>query len=577
MMKLKQKISTPLGFSILFNAVVLFVSIFVFHPFFEENDDAFLALLSEGAYGAHESHLIYVSTILGKIMTILSSILPMIRWHSIMQYLFLFLSFCMITYLLCERKQGKLYAVLFILSTFYELYVSLQYTKTAAFTVITGFVCLFTAAKSELEKGRRHTVILVVGDVLIIYGALLRNSSFYLACIPALCMGLYEIYRYLVLKKEAVKKVLELFGKIFLPVVCFVFLLFVVDSHIYANDAQWSAFKKYNNTRMKLLDYRYDLLDYQKYSESLQGLGVSSNDALLYLTWQFGDDRICTADFMNAVLESGASKEVNIELLKAFVSNLFEQIYSLNALLPGMLCLLVFLLRCMSQKEKRRYAVFLCLEGIITFVILSYFQYSGRWNHRVVYALLTVMLLLAVFIGFFNQADSNESERPVAFRDVFAVSAVLLLFLNGGLFLGNQFNYQAYLRTEPDSHAQTSYMQTRKDTLFVLDTFTFQHAYQYDVFHAYEEGSLDNVIAVGSWFVNSPVTKSIAERYGCTNPFDALENEQHSTILVDNYYPREKALYLREHYGKIIEPVHEETRNGYDFYSMKETQNEWNK
>ena len=119
MMKLKQKISTPLGFSILFNAVVLFVSIFVFHPFFEENDDAFLALLSEGAYGAHESHLIYVSTILGKIMTILSSILPMIRWHSIMQYLFLFLSFCMITYLLCERKQGKLYAVLFILILIY--------------------------------------------------------------------------------------------------------------------------------------------------------------------------------------------------------------------------------------------------------------------------------------------------------------------------------------------------------------------------------------------------------------------------------------------------------------------------
>ena len=49
-------------YSLILNVAVLCTAIFVFIPFFEENDDTHIAMIAEGAYSGREYHLIYVNS-----------------------------------------------------------------------------------------------------------------------------------------------------------------------------------------------------------------------------------------------------------------------------------------------------------------------------------------------------------------------------------------------------------------------------------------------------------------------------------------------------------------------------------
>ena len=575
-MKLKQKFLNPIVFSLTVNTVVLLISVLLFHPFFEENDDAFLAMIAEGAYGTRESHLIYVSSVLGRLLTLLYSVLPAIRWHCVLQYAFLFLAYCAVTVILCRRRHGKLLSVLLLLCTFYESYVSLQYTKTAAVVTAAGFVLLFESVRTKRTEGKFPAALIVIGDLLLLYGALLRSSAFLLSSALLLCVGLYELYR---LYKESgkgrfFKKLLD-YAAVFAPVLCLVFLLFAFDRQAYKTDGNWNAFMEYNNTRMALLDYRYDLLDYAANAERLKSLGISENDALLYLTWQFGDDRVLRTEFMETVLAGAQPRAVDGALFKAFASSLFEELYSLSALVPGLFCVLALLVLSSfagNRAEKKSFLLYLLLNAGALSVILFYYQYSGRWNHRVVSALFLVLLLGLFFESSVHVQGEEVNKREQELFKAELLAIALVAFFNIGLLLDNQFTYRDYQREEPAYAAQLAAMRKDKDKLFVMDMFTFQRAYQYDVFTAYPVGSLDNAVLAGSWFVNSPITRAITKGYGYANPFEALEKGNGDVVLLDNCYPEEKAQYLSEHTGQTFEAVYEKTENGFQCYIIKETE-----
>lgn len=571
MKKLRQYFSNSIVFSLTVNAIVLLISALLFRPFFEENDDAFLAMIAEGAYGLRENHLIYVSSILGRLLILLYSVAPVIRWHCILQYLFLFLAYFTIIVVLCRYRYGKLFSVLLLLCTFYESYVSLQYTKTATIVTATGYLLLFEALRRKRKEGKFPAALIMIGDILLLYGALLRNSAFLLACALLLCTGLFELYR---LYKETgknlfFKKLID-YAVIFIPVLCLVLLLLAFDSQVYKEDENWNAFMKYNETRMALLDYRYDLLDYTANAVRLKSLGISENDALLYLTWQFGDDRVVNTPFMEDVLTGAKPRTVDTTLLKSFLSHLFEELYSLSALVSGLFC--VFTLLILSaftgdRTKKRSFLLYLIINAVILAVILFYYQYSGRWNHRVVSALFLALLLVLSYEG-----SIQEKEEEYGILKACLLAIAMVAFFNIGLLLDNQFTYRAYQREEPAYAKQLAALRKEKDTLFVMDMFTFQRAYQYDVFTAYEAGSLDNMVLAGSWYVNSPITKSITNNYGYTNPFEALEKGNGEVVLLDNYYSEEKAQYLSEHTKQTYKAVYEKTENGFDRYVIKETE-----
>ena len=557
--KIKNRISRPFTFSLLLNAVTLIASIFVYKPFFEENDDAFLSMIAEGAYGAKETHLIYANIILGNIYKGLYTICSRVRWHSVLQYMFLFVAFTTLVYILQKMEKGKITSVIVMLTVFYEVYVSVQYSKTATIVSVIGFIALYEAIRRQYDKK-----LLTVGYVLLLYGMLLRDSSFCLAILFMIVPGVYEVLRRE--EQSFIKKLLP-YIKVLVPA-AFVFVLtFAVNKLAYSSNDEWNRFMGYNDTRMELQDFRYDLLDYVKYGDKLTEMGISENDAMLYLTWQFGDDVTLNEAAMREVLDAGQPRHIGVEMLKNFAENIYEDVFLLNMAIIGLLMITTMLYSVLisgyKDKTNKIAIVTITCEILIFVGVLGYYQYSGRWSHRIVYAAVLILPIVFSYIV----ADFMEGNAD-SFWGYEKVAVTLLLFTCAGMFLGNRFEYNEAKRGDVKYRSFLESISDNKNDLYIADTFTFQRAYRYDVFHPYAEGSLENFAAVGSWFVNSPVTKNITHSFGYENPFSALADASDNVILVDNMYAAAKLEYINEHYNNDyrLEIIGEQ--DGFTLYSV---------
>ncbi len=623
MNKTENKTYNPIWTSIALNAVTLIISLFVYRPFFEENDDAFLSMIAEGAYGVREPHLIYTNIILGRIYKALYTLCPVIRWHSILQYIFLFTALSTLTTILLKQGDGSpfhcarqgdgflgtffrtlrsrdiILPIIFVLGISYEAYVSLQYSKTAAFVSAAGYLCLLfsfrpnwsTDAPEDFIKpsaedtgenadtgrinkdGEDHIKMCAGGNaamrilacILLIYGMLLRDSSFMLATLLLIPAGIYEFVK-LCGKNGRKPAEIKAFIGIFTAMACLFLLFKYVDRTAYDRDAAWKDFMEYNGTRMQLLDYRYDLLDYNKYGSRLESMGVSENDALLYLTWQFGDDRVLSTEKMKEILNGAPSRRFDIDLVKKLAQHIYDDILAFNPLVIGTLLIITAVLVMTIGKKTRGLFAVIISQLMIFAGVIVYYEYSGRWSHRIVFAAMMILMASGVYLlACGDRTPGNESSigeisgKTVTDNGTSGTAAgiiVLLVISCLTVLLGNRLDYNAYRRSDQDYRAFLENTGASDDALYIADTFTFQEAYRYDVFNPYSQGSLRNFAAVGSWYVNSPITKQITGRFGYDNPYLALAGisdepgKNAEVILTDNIYVNEKTEFLREHYGE---------------------------
>ena len=499
----------------------------------------------------------------------------------ILQLLFLFLVFTVLTYVLQKYRYGKFISILVLLASSYESYVSIQYSKTAALVSIIGYITIFCAVRLELNipndkdnerfgvremflANKESRILIILGCILIAYGILLRDSSFYLATLFAFILTIYELFRYCNKTEERLYNIPSLiFGyfKLMLPVIMIFVFLFACDNILYYGDEEWTEFLTYNNARMQLLDYRYDLLDYSKYGEELNAMGVSENDTFMYLTWQFGDDTVLNVSEMSDLLKRGERRKINLEFIKGFVKHIYDDMMILNPLIIGSFFIVVGGLFFSIAKKHKVISATIGVLMAVSFAILIYFQFSGRWSHRVVYAELLLLFISVMFV-IGETVDVADLKGGTVFTSFMVLSTVAVL-------LGNRFDYNDYCRQHGNNYDEFFEMiNEHKDKLYVADTFTFQDAYKYDVFKTYEEGYMDNFVTVGSWFVNSPITRRITENYGYANPFRALVSCNNDVILVDNMYPIEKMKYLTTHYSDVYEFKPTSRKTEFDTYKV---------
>ena len=575
----KKKNNNHIVYSLNVNTITLLIALFAYHPYFEENDDAFLAMIAEGAYGAREVHLIYSNVVLGYIYRALYSACPVIRWHSVLQYVFIFMALTAFTYVIravCtdmgHEETGSLLPIVFLLVVFHESYVSLQYSKTATLVCVAGYILILyalyrrrifkdlkKAANDKLNKkigkidrDRQKTsgtlLITVIAYLLLLYGILLRGSSFMLASLVLLPLLVYDFAGNMKKGKGRRGRVFLRYFLAFLPVLAVFAGLTLADRAAYSRDAAWKDFMEYNNTRMDLLDYRYDLLDYNKYADRLEDMKISENDAFMYLTWQFGDDSVLSIDKMNEVLKGAPARWTVTDCLKALALHTYEDILIFNPLVLAILISVIYLVFSYIRKRDRGGLILLIASLVVFAGILVYYEYCGRWSHRIVFAAMLALafeLLCMIMTGGLSEKPGFESTAMAdAVMTFLAIACIAVL-------LGNRLDYNSYRRNEQDYRAMLESLKDDKDTLYVADTFTFQRAYRYDVFRPYGQGSLDNFVTVGSWLVNSPITRGITDRYGYSNPFAALAGKDSvgkSVLLIDNMYKDEKLKYLNDHY-----------------------------
>lgn len=583
--------------SIVINAVVVITSVLVFVPFFEEIDDVHVAMIAEGAYGTPEWHLIYPNFILGKLYVLLQSIAPMIRWHVILQYVFIYVGYVLLIYILFKHKRGKYMVVPAILSTFYELYVSIQYTKTAAFVCSVGMLLIFEYVrnKAKVNLARKEiltfdakgtsiedVMYLTAALVLIVYGTLLRPESFFIAAVPISAVGIVELLR----TKEFIR-----YMCVFVPVLLAVFLLSFLNSYVYSKDSSWASFMSYNKARMQLNDYRYDILDFTKYEAKLAELNVSENDALAILTYQFGDDNVLSYERMKEIRDAFPSKSISYELFANLFEHLANEFLTHYLLFVGALGLgMAYIVAIITDRSKsnpgfitdsRRKVLGLVIMIATCGAAIFYFEYSGRFSHRLMASVLIPTVFSICYIVDSLPIRENESkivfggnrsDKTLFLSVAFSVMSVIACIF---LYIGNVRDYNEYLLTDGVIYEDLIGIldDNEEECLHIADTFTFQNAFKYRTFYPEQRDMFDSFVTCGSWFVNSPITKTITQRYGYDNPYDALRSESDRVVLLDNSGLDCKLLFLKEHYGKVYEAVPLENTRKINVYAIREKDN----
>ena len=325
---------------------------------------------------------------------------------------------------------------------------------------------------------------------------------------------------------------------------------------------------------MAMIDVNYESLQYDKYGDELAELGVSENDAYMYVTWQFADESVATPELMNSIASLSSGSRFDVEMLKAWAANFYSDVFVFNPVVITIFALMGFLF-ILSRPFSAGWLY--CLGESALFAVMSvYYQYSGRWTHRLVYSALLLMLVVTVTVPVFNDRDyfkrngQGSSLYGCSIDTVFKTLLPILCVMAVASRMGNEFEYREYQRDEQNFSVLQMYMEEEKDTLFVADTFTCGTRYKYDIFTPVKKGALDNYVTTGSWNTASPIEHDIVKKYGYSDPFDALKSGSDNVILIDNNCPERKAQYFTEHGdGPRYAAEYIETVSGYNLYRIR--------
>ena len=582
-------------FAFVSNLITLFVSLVLFKPYFEETDDTFMAMIAEGAFGKRDAHVVFSHYILGLLEKGAQGVFTNVRMHSIIQYIFIFGGMLLVSYVLLQFKSGRIYVILFQMASFYEIYVALQFTKTAAFTAGCAIFALlvmlrrycFSDVSGNKPDGEERVdyervdaphdrksfwVVVAASLVIFTYGCMLRYEGAAIALCLMGSVGACTFVRCFISKKEKMHFVKPEDKKWTSYIKCAAVLLgifaivVVTMSSAYRKDG-WAEYSDYNKARSLMVDNRCDAFDYTRNAATLGEAGVSENDALMYMTCMLPDPKEIGADEIRNIIAAQPPKRIDADLLKAWLMNLYESYFVLSGLTLGVIMLLGIVVIGAKKQYLPEYVV-----GIVTVAAMgAYFQYSGRWSHRLAYSLMLALLLAVLYLKT-GLTDSVSTTKGACKKELAAVLMVILGFSMVGGWLSNRFEYNEYLRNKSavDIDILKAHALENRDTLFCYDTFTLQDCFKYSVFRAEHEGDFANLVSCGNWLHESPVTKGQLSAFGYESPVEALKSKDAKVVLVDNCYPGQKALYLCEHSDEgEYSAVMKENVGGFDIYNIK--------
>ena len=533
MKRVREFLGSRAGFAATSNLITLLASVIFYRPFWEEGDDVAMALLAEGAYGYYEPHILYSNTIYGKILCMFQMAVPSLRWHSVFMYLFTFAAMTSFVYAIAKDRKGKVLSVIVLAGMFYETYVAFQFSKVAT--------VMFEIVRGDLPKTVRRRLTAAV-MICQFYSVILRYESFILASFVAGIFGICVVIRECKRGEFALR--VKSYCRVFLPVFAIFAVCLFTNRYTYSSGG-WKEYADYFSYIEQITDYHYNSLIYDLHGKELADLGVSENDALMLVTYQAPDSGFLTRDLMGniAALDPKGMGYINGDFVKAWIAHIDADFLQMNSGTFAGLVLICGLILALSYKSRDMvFVIFeMILQAGLIFAVLFYYEYSGRWSHRIVYALLLAELVLAVYI----LKDMADPDIPKG-----AAACILLaLFVCAvSARLANEFGFREYERSTADTKSLISYMQQNRDKLFVGDVFTMNDQGRYDIFRPALKGQYANYLPTDSvYLTHSPVVLATASGFGYEGPFEALMARDPNVILVDSISPEVELTYCNEH------------------------------
>ena len=549
---LKQKYR-KISVALISNLLILGAMAAFMRPSFETNDDIVFAELGSGLRGVKDAHLVFQNYGLGMIYRLLYGVTGRLPWYTIVQYMILFVSFTVVTYVLISRLgeiSGLCLFVILACGFGYEGYIHLQFTKTAGIAAAAAVFLLLHL----LEQEKYSWWGIAGGILLAVIAYMYREDQFWASCGLMAGAGLLFLFD---LRKYRNKKL----RRLGICVLTFVVLLLSVfgvdrwDSSKYRS-AEWEEYQEFNQLRSELLDYGFP--DYDSNQEIYEDLGISREAYELYKSWNFNDTEKFDTEVMKKLVDLKQKRPLTIRTVTAFLRRFPSDLLRM----PMFYFFAVFAVLWLLCGKKDVFSVISVLaECLLLVAVYFYLYYQGRYMvNRVDVGLWFSACLVMLWI--FSSGEVRYMNTKVS---------VLLCMIC--VALGQFMMYKDWrLATSSIPEARVSQravletIGTDKEHVYLAKSGMLSEIVCYGPFDRMPENLLDNVYWFGGWECRTPGYTRAMEVHGIINPYRDVVNNENIYLVDDNIDLTLK--YIRQYYAENAQAVFVKTIGNVDVYQI---------
>lgn len=549
---LKQKYR-KISVALISNLLILGAMAAFMRPSFETNDDIVFAELGSGLRCVKDAHLVFQNYGLGMIYRFLYGVTGRLPWYTIVQYMILFVSFTVVTYVLISRLgeiSGLCLFVILACGFGYEGYIHLQFTKTAGIAAAAAvFLLLYL-----LEQEKYSWWGIAGGILLAVIAYMYREDQFWASCGLMAGAGLLFLFN---LRKYRNKKLRRLgicvltFGVLLLSV----FGVDRWDSSKYRS-AEWKEYQEFNQLRSELLDYGFP--DYDSNQEIYEELGISREAYELYKSWNFNDTEKFDTEVMKKLVDLKQKRPLTIRTVTAFLRRFPSDLLRM----PMFYFFAVFaVLWLLCGKKDVCSVISVLAECLLLVAVYFYLYYQGRYMvNRVDVGLWFSACLVMLWI--FSSGEVRYMNTKVS---------VLLCMIC--VALGQFMMYKDWrLATSSIPEARVSQravletIGTDKEHTYLAKSGMLSEIVCYGPFDRMPENLLDNVYWFGGWECRTPGYTRAMEAHGIINPYRDVVNNETIYLVDENIDLTLK--YIRQYYAENAEAVFVKTIGNVDVYQI---------
>ena len=557
----KGRLKHPFWLSVILNIGLFTLNIIFFQARFESNDDSGMSFIIEGIYGEKTAFAVFINVIIGKILKILYTVIPIVKWYVVFQYITLFISFVLLGYIFLKQfgnKKGTPFFLGILIPFTYECYIFLQFTKTAGVAVATGLLLIFYCLRKN-EKKR----YLISGMILVILGSMIRFQSMLMVSLILFALGInvvihigrndrFEFKRFI----NDMKPYIFCFGVTFFCV----FAVEFVNKQIYKNDEGWNYFLQYNNERYHLLDYGFP--DWKENKDAYQKMGITKADIDMYEGWTFADFEQLSLEQMKKINKLRENKEVTLQIVGDYVKDIPFRFFEMRYSLLLVTLLVVYFIYCKKKKWSILGYVFAAFLGsYFYFFFVNRYTNINRIDFIFIYAIFCVLLELFGESGICHKKGREYAPFIVLLIGVFSVGIIGMK--------EKQISEQNPMLAEDKNRYQEFYTLTTEDSgkLYLQNTGSIFNDQAYSMWDVIPEGMSHNRVSLGNWLTGSPLTLSILQNYSVENPFSDLINHP-DVYLINNYGIDTELAYIQRHYEENAKGALVKNINGFSVYRV---------
>lgn len=382
---------------------------------YEVSDDFIMEMIVSGAYtGSPSPFIMFMHPIIGIVLSILYTFIATINWYFIFQITVIFTSLCILSYTFLKYKKDNLSILLFMIFLLFlsnDLYLLVQFTKTASLSLCAGCILMLS---NILDRNTMNKKEIALGILLFCVGYMIRNKCIYIvlffSVLPILFHGIQKRFKYIDFVKLAKKA-----GKVMFP--CFFVLvgLSFFSKEFVQRYPAYKEYKEYSAYRSDIVDYSY--YSYEENRTEFEKNGISENDFYTLVHWNFGDIEYYDLDKLKTVSTILSTyRDRQYTSIKGTIVNLINRQYKYYV--SAWALMFISLIGIFAIRN----GIFQVLSvNFFAFCLLFINMYLGRLNYRVEYS---IFLAAAAFLLYSFQISESRIEK---FSDKFLIAVLIVL------------------------------------------------------------------------------------------------------------------------------------------------------